>query len=101
MTRWLLLGALMLSACGSAHAQKLSGGMRADFVASMMQGCLQQQSNGAGSLEVVQGYCRCFAEGLADRLTLTEMMGAGAVDAKVQEVIKGCKEVLQNSLKSS
>jgi hypothetical protein len=70
---------------------------RARFVESTAQACLQAQSNDpaskAFSPEVIDQYCHCYANGMADRLTDDDLKGLATMErsaraSKVQPIVE-------------
>jgi hypothetical protein len=84
-----------------SNTDYLSGNDRTDFVAGTVNSCMKQyEIKGSGVIPrpFAEEYCKCYANGLADRLTMKELREANSavVDPVVQTEGKRCYQVIKD-----
>ncbi|MBB4377060.1 hypothetical protein [Bradyrhizobium sp. SBR1B] len=95
--------AVGLSLCGAPNsvAQYLAGSAREDFVNGAINGCVRDKDS-ADERKVVpnslfSGYCRCYPNGLADRIKIADMQSdnKAATDPIVKTVATACYQAMK------
>ena len=79
--------------CGNGMAQDndsvgLTGTVRSSLIEEIVGGCLREQSRRqlAFTAAAISQYCRCYANGVADRLSVNELKRQRAMSLKEQDV---------------
>jgi hypothetical protein len=83
-----------------SNTEYLSGSDRTDFVAGTVNSCVKQAEMKANVIPrpSAEEYCKCYANGLADRLTMKELKEANSavVDPVIQTEGKRCYQVIKD-----
>jgi hypothetical protein len=100
-----LVAVLALAFVGvtEAKAQHLVGKDRADFIAGVLKTCNSDQSKNASlsgiPASVIDQLCRCYASGLADRLTVDQLRASDAVvDPIVKSTMGSCYQTIKSDI---
>jgi hypothetical protein len=102
MTRWTACAAL-LCVVTDAGGQPLSETERSDFIRGTVDGCLSKMDanafTAALSSSVLAEYCGCVANGLADRVTWSDLKGRDPVVMRsiIQAATTPCAEAVRRS----
>jgi hypothetical protein len=92
--------------------QGLMGDVRKTFVEATIRSCLQTQLNASGNksvpVSVIQDYCKCSANGLADKISVDEVKTLEAagnaeksrtvMQSRLEGIAKICLEAAKKSL---
>lgn len=99
LAKW-LIGTTMigtvLSNAGDARTQYLTGEDRNSFVAGVLRTCIGGYGTGSTSKipkPLFEQYCRCYANGLADRIPVRELKNEN--DAIISEEGRRCYEAIK------
>jgi hypothetical protein len=99
--------------CGVGLVQdnkvSLTGTARSSLVAGAINGCLREQQRDPLPLpaNTISEYCRCYANGVADRLSIDELKAQQAMSRKeqdaamlpvVQAAARACYAIMKKSL---
>jgi hypothetical protein len=93
--RLLITIATLIAVLVSSHAQSqyLTGSERASFVAGHFGACVARYGKNKTSAAVkamIKDYCRCYSNGLADRMSVKDMESDDRAVPIVREVLKAC-----------
>jgi len=116
IARWTIPAAIAMVATSLQCAwsdQGLTGDVRNTFVEATMRSCLQTQLNASGNsgvpVSVIQDYCKCSANGLADKISLDEVKvleAAGSAEksrtvmqSRLEATAKMCLEAAKKNLR--
>jgi xanthine dehydrogenase iron-sulfur cluster and FAD-binding subunit A len=97
----LIVGAVWLSATNESWAQYLTGKDRANFVTGVMDMCLRPDNPDPLTAEIplalFNGYCRCYANGMANRISRRDIQSdnRALADPIAQDVSKRCYETMR------
>jgi hypothetical protein len=86
----------MLISVGGARAQYLTGDEREKFVSSTFDGCMRPRNfdpvTGSVPEPIFAAICKCYANGLANRLTASEIKTDNhtVTDPVIKDVAKAC-----------
>ena len=82
-----LATALLVAQCDLGLAGGLTGTVRERFIAGVLGTCLGAQTKNLAALPAaaVGEFCRCYANGLADRLTIEELKAQDAMSQDQQK----------------
>ena len=90
----------------------MTGDVRTTFVDATIRSCLQSQLGASGNegvpVSVIQDYCKCSADGLADKISVDEVKAleaAGSAEksrtvmqSRLEATAKICLEAVKKSL---
>ena len=106
-TKWMvgsIACAVVLCETTDGKAQYLTGTNRSDFVAGTVNGCMLRKDTdpltAAMPSAVHSEYCRCYANGLADRASMSELKAGDPAVMRpiIQAVDKPCVEAARSSM---
>jgi hypothetical protein len=93
---------ITLSPVSRTEAQYLAGKDRADFIAGVLSSCNADQRKTADMANIpgpiIDQMCRCFASGLADRLTAAQLRAEN--ESVTQPVVKSTMRACYETIKS-
>ena len=115
IARWTVPAAIAMVSASVQCAwsdQGLTGDVRNTFVEATIRSCLQAQLNARGNkgvaVSVIQDYCKCSANGLADKISIDEVRtleAAGSAEksrtvmqSRLEATAKRCLEEAKKSL---
>jgi len=115
IARWTVAAIVMFSSSlqYAWSDQGLTGDVRKTFIEATIRSCLQAQLNAAGNkgvpVSVIQNYCKCSADGLADKISLDEVKtleAAGSAEksrtvmqSRLEATAKICLEAAKKNLR--
>jgi hypothetical protein len=91
----------MLFGASSTWAQYLTGADRESFVKATFNGCMRPKNTdpvtASVPVPIFEAMCRCYANGLADRLPARELMAENStvMDPVIKELSKACYEAVK------
>jgi hypothetical protein len=98
-TYFVLASLALVLSCEASFAQYLTGSDRAEFVRGAANSCVRKRP---AEMQVIPNslfaeYCRCYSNGLADRLTAAQIRAEN--DAVTQPVIDGVVRICYQAMK--
>ncbi len=89
-----IIFAMAVCASTQSFAQYLAGSAREDFIKSMAKSCMQTKPNNKETRDIpdslFEGNCRCYANALAEKLTVADIRSGNTPAPLMQAAASTC-----------